>query len=184
MLAYSLFTLSALHAVFMGFCRTQAASAGDHQEPDQPAADPDHGSAALSHDHVAFCLLTVALVSGVMFSEAIFGKAMVSTTRPCSPSPRGESSPPCWSAVASTAGAAASRCAGRWPDSWCCCWPTSAAASSPKSCSVASDSMCAPSRPFAAPLHCFPPRTGRRFRRVAQSAGWQSIVRLFPHRCH
>jgi ABC-type uncharacterized transport system permease subunit len=26
---------------------------------------------------VAFCLLTIALISGVMFSEALFGKAMV-----------------------------------------------------------------------------------------------------------
>jgi ABC-type uncharacterized transport system permease subunit len=112
MLAYSLFTLSALHAVFMGFAERKL-----HQRAvtkSLTSLPPILTMEALLFRMilVAFCLLTVALLSGVMFSEAIFGKAMVSTTRPCSPSPRGESLPPCCWGVASTAGVAASRCAG------------------------------------------------------------------------
>jgi ABC-type uncharacterized transport system permease subunit len=75
MLAYSLFTLSALHAVFMGFAerklhqRSMTRSLG--------SLPPILTMEALLFRMitVAFCLLTVALVSGVWFSEEIFGKA-------------------------------------------------------------------------------------------------------------
>jgi ABC-type uncharacterized transport system permease subunit len=151
MLAYSLFTLSALHAVFMGFAERKL-----HQRAvtrSLTSLPPILTMEALLFRMilVAFCLLTAALVSGVMFSEALFGKAMVSITRPCLPLPRGESLPPCWSGVACMAGAAVSRCAGHWPDSWCCCWRTSAAALSPKSCSVDSEAA-AYARPDAGPV--------------------------------
>ena len=77
MLAYSLFTLSALHAVFMGFAERKL-----HQRAvtrSLTSLPPILTMEALLFRMilVAFCLLTAALVSGVMFSEAIFGKAMV-----------------------------------------------------------------------------------------------------------
>ncbi len=76
MLAYSLFTLSALHAVFMGFAERKL-----HQRVvtrSLASLPPILSMEALLFRMilVAFCLLTVALVSGVMFSEALFGKAM------------------------------------------------------------------------------------------------------------
>jgi ABC-type uncharacterized transport system permease subunit len=77
MLAYSLFTLSALHAVFMGFAERKL-----HQRAvtrSLGSLPPILTMEALLFRmiFIAFCLLTVALVSGVMFSEAIFGKAVV-----------------------------------------------------------------------------------------------------------
>ena len=76
MLAYSLFTLSALHAIFMGFAERKL-----HQRAITKSLStlpPILTMEALLFRmiFVAFCLLTLALVSGVMFSEAIFGKAM------------------------------------------------------------------------------------------------------------
>ena len=76
MLAYSLFTLSALHAVFMGFAERKL-----HQRTitkSLTSLPPILTMEALLFRMiaVAFSLLTVTLVSGVMFSEAIFGKAM------------------------------------------------------------------------------------------------------------
>ncbi|HPU81807.1 cytochrome c biogenesis protein CcsA [Accumulibacter sp.] len=76
MLAYSLFTLSALHAVFMGFAERKL-----HQRAvtkSLTSLPPILTMEALLFRMilVAFCLLTVALLSGVMFAEAIFGKAV------------------------------------------------------------------------------------------------------------
>ena len=76
MLAYSLFTLSALHAVFMGFAERKL-----HQRAvsrSLSSLPPILTMEALLFRviSVAFCLLTIALISGVMFSEALFGKAM------------------------------------------------------------------------------------------------------------
>lgn len=77
MLAYSLFTLSALHAIFMGFVERKL----HHGELNTHLASlpPILTMEALLFRMivVAFSLLTVALGSGVMFSEAIFGKALV-----------------------------------------------------------------------------------------------------------
>ena len=77
MLAYSLFTLSALHAVFMGFVERKL-----HQRTfskQLASLPPILTLEALLFRMIviAFSLLTVALGSGVMFSEAIFGKAIV-----------------------------------------------------------------------------------------------------------
>lgn len=77
MLAYSLFTLSALHAVFMGFAERKL-----HQRAmtrGLSSLPPILTMEALLFRmiSVAFALLTVALLSGLMFSEAIFGRAMV-----------------------------------------------------------------------------------------------------------
>ena len=77
MLAYSLFTLSALHAVFMGFAERKL-----HQRAvtrSLGSLPPILTMEALLFRMIftAFCLLTVALVSGLMFSEVIFGKAVV-----------------------------------------------------------------------------------------------------------
>lgn len=76
MLAYSLFTLSALHAVFMGFAERKL-----HQRAvtrSLTSLPPILTMEALLFRMIslAFALLTAALVSGVMFSEVIFGKAM------------------------------------------------------------------------------------------------------------
>ena len=76
MLAYSLFTLSALHAVFMGFVEKKL-----HQRTlnrQLTSLPPILAMEALLFRMIviAFSLLTIALGSGVMFSEVIFGRAM------------------------------------------------------------------------------------------------------------
>lgn len=77
MLAYSLFTLSALHAVFMGFVERKL----HHRELNKQLASlpPILTMETLLFRMIviAFSLLTVALGSGLMFSEAIFGKAVL-----------------------------------------------------------------------------------------------------------
>ena len=77
MLAYSLFTLSAMHAVFMGFVERKL----HHRELNKYLASlpPILTMEALLFRMIviAFSLLTLALGSGLMFSEALFGKALV-----------------------------------------------------------------------------------------------------------
>jgi ABC-type uncharacterized transport system permease subunit len=77
MLAYSLFTLAALHAVFMSI-----AEAALHRRTPTPrliSLPPLLTMEALLFRvlQVAFLLLTMVLGSGVLFSEAIFGKPLV-----------------------------------------------------------------------------------------------------------
>jgi ABC-type uncharacterized transport system permease subunit len=76
MLAYSLFTLSALHAVFMGYIERKL-----HQRSltrSLASLPPLLTMEALLFRviTVGFVLLTAALVSGSFFSEEIFGKAL------------------------------------------------------------------------------------------------------------
>lgn len=76
MLAYSLFTLAALHALLMTVVERNL-----HQgrlSPLLAGLPPLLTMEALLFRliHVAFILLTLALASGVLFSEALFGKAM------------------------------------------------------------------------------------------------------------
>ncbi len=77
MLAYSLFTLSALHALFMGFVeqRLHRRAINRHQAslPSILAME----ALLFRMIGVAFVLLTVTLISGLFFSEQIFGKALV-----------------------------------------------------------------------------------------------------------
>ena len=77
MLAYSLFTLSALQAVFMGFAERKL----HHKELSRTLASlpPLLTMEVLLFRMitVAFALLTLALASGIVFSEEIFGKALV-----------------------------------------------------------------------------------------------------------
>jgi ABC-type uncharacterized transport system permease subunit len=76
MLAYSLFTLSALHAVFMGYTERQL---HQHTLTKSLASLPPlltMEALLFRMIGVAFVLLTVALGSGVLFSEEIFGKAL------------------------------------------------------------------------------------------------------------
>ncbi|WP_301100794.1 cytochrome c biogenesis protein CcsA [Propionivibrio sp.] len=77
MLAYSLFTLSALHAVFMGFVERKL----HHRELNKQLASlpPILTMETLLFRMIviAFSLLTVALGSGLVFSEAIFGKVIL-----------------------------------------------------------------------------------------------------------
>jgi ABC-type uncharacterized transport system permease subunit len=76
MLAYSLFTLSALHAVFMSLVERKL----HHREFDShwSSLPPILAMETLLFRviAVAFSLLTVALGSGLLFSEAIFGKPL------------------------------------------------------------------------------------------------------------
>lgn len=77
MLAYSLFTLAALHAVFMSIA--EAALHRREMTPRLASLPPLLTMEALLFKvlQIAFILLTMALGSGVLFSEAIFGKALV-----------------------------------------------------------------------------------------------------------
>lgn len=76
MLAYSLFTLSALHAVFMGFTENalhrRALTRSLASLPPLLAME----SLLFRMLLIAFVLLTLALGSGVLFSETLFGKAL------------------------------------------------------------------------------------------------------------
>jgi ABC-type uncharacterized transport system permease subunit len=76
MLAYSLFTLAALHALLMA-----TAEKGLHRGRISPllaGLPPLLTMEALLFRliHVAFVLLTLTLISGVFFSETLFGKAL------------------------------------------------------------------------------------------------------------
>jgi ABC-type uncharacterized transport system permease subunit len=76
MLAYSLFTLAALHALLMA-----AAEKGLHRGRISPllAGLPPlltMESLLFRLIHVAFVLLTLTLITGVGFSETLFGKAV------------------------------------------------------------------------------------------------------------
>lgn len=76
MLAYSLFTLSALHAIFMGIVEQKLHFGTLNKQ--LASLPPILAMEALLFQViiVAFILLTIALGSGVLFSEAIFGKAL------------------------------------------------------------------------------------------------------------
>jgi ABC-type uncharacterized transport system permease subunit len=76
MLAYSLFTLSALHAVFMGIVEQRLHLGAFNKQ--LASLPPILAMEALLFQMIviAFVLLTIALGSGVLFSEAIFGKAL------------------------------------------------------------------------------------------------------------
>lgn len=76
MLAYSLFTLAALHAVLMAI-----AERGLHRgrlTPMLTSLPPLLTMEALLFRliHIAFALLTLTLASGILFSESLFGKAL------------------------------------------------------------------------------------------------------------
>lgn len=78
MLAYGIFTLSALHAVFMGIVERslhQRANARLRLANLPPILTME--ALLFRMLGVAFSLLTVALASGVLFSEAIFGKPLI-----------------------------------------------------------------------------------------------------------
>ncbi len=130
MLAYSLFTLAALHAVLMAVAEKRLHRG--RLTPLLASLPPLLTMEALLFRliHVAFALLTLTLVSGVLFSESLFGKALTFNHKTvfailvldhfCRT---------CWLAATYAAGVAARPCAGPWPDSSRCCWPTLAAAS-------------------------------------------------------
>jgi ABC-type uncharacterized transport system permease subunit len=76
MLAYSLFTLAALHAVLM-----MVAEKGLHRgklTPLMASLPPLLTMETLLFRliHIAFVLLTLTLITGIMFSETLFGKAL------------------------------------------------------------------------------------------------------------
>ena len=76
MLAYSLFTLSALHAVFMSFVERKLHQRELNQQLSSLPPILTMETLLFRMIVIAFSLLTVALGSGLMFSEAIFGKAV------------------------------------------------------------------------------------------------------------
>lgn len=76
MLAYSLFTLAALHAILMA-----VAEKGLHRgrlTPMMASLPPllTMESLLFRLIHIAFVLLTLTLASGILFSESLFGKAL------------------------------------------------------------------------------------------------------------
>lgn len=77
MLAYSLFTLSALHAVFMGFAERKLHQRALSKSLASLPPILTMETVLFRMIVIAFTLLTLALGTGVLFSESIFGKAMV-----------------------------------------------------------------------------------------------------------
>jgi ABC-type uncharacterized transport system permease subunit len=77
MLAYSLFTVSALNAVFMGFIehKLHRKTLGRHQASLPSILSME--TLLFRIIGIAFLLLTLTLISGLAFSEQIFGKAVV-----------------------------------------------------------------------------------------------------------
>lgn len=77
MLAYSLFTLSALHALFMGFVehKLHRRTVSKHQASLPSILSME--ALLFRMIGIAFALLTLTLTSGLVFSEQIFGKAFV-----------------------------------------------------------------------------------------------------------
>ena len=86
-----------------------------------------------------FVLLTLTAVSGVLFSEEMFGRALRLDHKTVFALIAWGLFGACWSVAGCGAGAGAPRCASRWRASACCCWPTWAAASCSKSSSGASE---------------------------------------------
>lgn len=76
MLAYSLFTLAALHAILMAVAERQLHRG--RLTPLFASLPPLLTMEALLFRliHIAFALLTLTLASGVLFSEALFGRAL------------------------------------------------------------------------------------------------------------
>lgn len=77
MLAYSLFTLSALHALFMGFVEQRLHRRAINRHQASLPSILSMEALLFRMIGVAFVLLTAALVSGLFFSEQIVGKALV-----------------------------------------------------------------------------------------------------------
>jgi ABC-type uncharacterized transport system permease subunit len=82
MLAYSLFTLSALHAVFMGCIERRLHRGALGARRDRLPSILSMESLLFRLIGVAFLLLTLTLISGLTFSEQIFGKAFVFDHKP------------------------------------------------------------------------------------------------------
>lgn len=77
MLAYSLFTLSALHAVFMSLVERKLHQKNLSRQLGSLPPILTMETLLFRMITLAFLLLTFALASGLMFSEEIFGKALV-----------------------------------------------------------------------------------------------------------
>lgn len=77
MLAYSLFTLSAMHALFMGFVEQKLHRRALNKHQASLPSILSMEALLFRMIGVAFLLLTLTLISGSLFSEQIFGKALV-----------------------------------------------------------------------------------------------------------
>ncbi len=77
MLAYSLFTLSALHALFMGFVEHKLHRKSFNSQQSSLPSILSMETLLFRMIGIAFFLLTLTLISGLFFSEQIFGKALV-----------------------------------------------------------------------------------------------------------
>ncbi len=77
MLAYSLFTLSAVHALFMGFIEQKLHRKAINKHPTSLPSILSMESVLFRMIGAGFLLLTVTLISGLLFSEHIFGKTLV-----------------------------------------------------------------------------------------------------------
>ena len=125
MLAYSLFTIGAMHALLMALIERRLHprspvrwTAGRRKaRPPGGAADCSQGPLAsppplLTLERLlfriltlGFVMLTLTLVTGAIYSEEVFGRAAASTTRRCSRSSRARSSASCSPDAGATAGA-------------------------------------------------------------------------------
>jgi ABC-type uncharacterized transport system permease subunit len=130
MIAYGLFTIAALHALLMTLMERRLH--GGALVGPLAAMPPLLTMERLLFRVIlaGFAFLTLTLLTGIVFSETLFGRAMkfdhktVFAVASCSSSPR------CSPAATSTAGAGAPRCAGPSRGSSRCSSPTWAVASS------------------------------------------------------
>ena len=134
MLAYSLFTIASLHVLLMAVLERRLH--GGTLPPALQKLPPLLTMETLLFRIIwaGFVLLTLTLASGIVFSEELFGKAAALQSQdglrhPVVAHLRRTARRP----ASSTAGAAASRCAGRSPVFSCWCLPISAANSCLKS---------------------------------------------------
>lgn len=136
MTAYSLFTLAALHAMLMSAVERSLHKGRLTRLLDNMPPLLVMEGLLFRLITVAFLLLSATLISGIVFSEQVFGKPLTFNHKTffailswcCSAS--------CWPGGTSAAGAAGSPCAGRWAVSSCCCLPISVRASCSRSCSA------------------------------------------------
>ena len=131
MLAYSLFTIASLHVLLMALLERRLHDGGLPRALRGCRRCWRWRTLLFRIIWAGFILLTATLASGVLFSEELFGRAARFNHKTLfgvlswiifAAAPR-------WPA-SSTAGAVASRCAGRSPAFSCWCSPTSAASSS------------------------------------------------------
>jgi len=129
MIAYGMFTIAALHALLMTLMERRL-HGGTIVGP-LAALPPLLTMERLLFRVIlaGFAFLTLTLLTGIVFSETLFGRAMKFDHKTVFAVVSWFILPRCSPGAISTAGAGASRCAGRSRASWRSCSPTWAAVS-------------------------------------------------------